>query len=627
MHAGASSSGSSPATARCTIDTGILVSIPQTVADNTYRVFGRVNFNAGVLRVDYEQDSGLTEITTDPADTREDRKMASVAFGSSGEAARTLTGASELNESSASVNLPIGPVAAVASVSFAAANKCAAANATGTDVPGLDHRVLQTGNMGAGSSACKTTLRTGPNGTHSHFELKILNAATPPRGVVSGQVVAVVATLVRGEDSRGATATFASCPTRDGNTGQSCTPNLQATGDDAFTTGSSFFTVQAPSTPGSATLRIQVLPRAGGTETREIPLKFTGPATSIELPEEAPSTIVNRNTDAATPTDATTVAKGTDSIVLKIIPKDANGNEVGQTGAYTYELTGPNSRRVALGGANPKITVGPGPTPSTGDGMDDTTVNQVMIDVTASAADPLMTGEYTLVVKRAARNLSATTQFTVVGPPGPPGDNLDVVKSDDCTNGRSSQAEVGCTFDVTATVTDADGNNVADGTDVLFNARNTDGTSGQYLILGGSGADSSRTTVKTKAGVATAAVTTVGNGEVLIVATTSDGTPAGAVSGTVIVDTTTAASGVGAESNVLACLSKVEVGEYSTYICTPTLTADALFSVLRNRGADAIYLRSVGTWVRYATDASGTPLPGSADNFTAVKYDTLFIGG
>ena len=49
--------------------------------------------------------------------------------------------------------------------------------------------------------------------------------------------------------------------------------------------------------------------------------------------------------------------------------------------------------------------------------------------------------------------------------------------------------------------------------------------------------------------------------------------------------------------------------------------------MLRNRGADALYLRSVGTWVRYATDAAGGPIPGSTNNFTIRQYDTLFIGG
>ena len=611
--AGASSSGSSPATARCTIDTGILVSIPQTVADNTYTIRGRVNFDAGELRVDYEQDSGLTEITTDPADTRADRKMASDAFGSSGAAARTLTGASELNNSSASVNLPIGPVAAVDSVSFLPANKCI--GATGPNKGLDDDAVPETSD----TTTCAKTLRTS-GARYSHFELKILNSAN--RGVVKGQIAAVVATLVRGADSSGTTAIFAACP--GGSSGsQTCNPNVK---DAGFNTASSIFTVQAPPTPGSATLRIQVLPTAGGTQEPEPhTLTFTGPATSIELPEEVSTTIVNRDTDAA---DAKLddLAKGTDSVVLAVIPKDANGNTVAQPGEFQFELTGPDSRRVSAGTVDNRgssgIIVDQGPTPSTAD-TDVATPGQVLIDVTAPATKPLMTGEYTLVVKRPARNLRDTITFTVVGPAGPPGDNLDVVMGDECTNGRSSLAEVGCTFDITATVTDSDGNNVADGTDIAFSATNTDGTNAQNLILSGSGADSTRTTVKTKAGVATVSATTVGNGEILIVATAEGGS----VSGSTIADTTAAASGVGAESNVLACLSKVEVGEYSTYICDATLTADALFSVLRNRGADAIYLRSVGTWVRYATDASGTPLPGSADNFTAVKYDTLFIGG
>lgn len=602
--AAGSSNGSSPATARCTVDTGIMVSIPQTVADNTYTIRGRVMFGTGVLVVDYMQQD-------DDGSDRTDRSLASEAFGSAGVAARTRTGNDELNEASASVSLPIGPVASVASVTLAAANKCANAdNDLGIET-GLDTGNLTgtTNTTGRGNTACKTTLRT-QGGTHSHFELKVLNSAN--RGVVGGQVVATVGTLVR---KTGGSATFDSCAGDHSVNSASCTPRLTSN-----QTGSSFFTVKAPTTPGTATLRIQVVPRAGGTETREIELIFTGPATSIEL-SDVPSTIINRNTDAD---DAglEDLAKGTDSIVLAITPKDADGNVVAQGRTYTYELTGPDSRRVSFdkpdGTGNNKIIVGEGPTARAGDG-DDPDTNQVLIDVKTSASAPLMTGEYTLKVSRTSRNLSATTTFRVVGPAG----NLALSLGDECTNGRASLAEVGCTFDITATITDADGNNVADGTDVALSATNTDGTNAQNLILSGSGSDSTRTTLKTKAGAATGTATVVGNGEVLIVATASGGT----VSDSQIADTTAAASGAGAESNVLACLSKVEVGEYSTYICDATLTADALFSVLRNRGADAIYLRSVGSWVRYATNAAGAPLPGSADNFTAVKYDTLFIGG
>ena len=610
--AGASSSGSSPATATCSIDTGIMVSIPQTVADATYIIRGRVNFSSGSLVVNYEQADG-----TDDANGNPNRSMASAAFpGTADVADRTFssTDPAELNNASASVNLPIGPVAAVSSVAFAPASKCADAGdppETGLDTRRLSGTVDDPGGIGsgtgAGTTACKTTLRTA-GGNHSHFELKIRNSAN--RGVVPGQVIAVLGTLVR---ETGGSATFAACGGEAADSA-SCTPDL----DSNTKTASSFFTVKAPSTPGTATLRVQVVPRAGETVTREIPLIFTGPATSIEL-SDVPSTILNRNVDAAD-ADVTDRAKGTDSIVLAITPKDADDNTVAQPGGYTYELTGPDSRRVVLSGSA-KIAVEPGPTPSTSDPSTKTSVNQVLIDVTsaATAAAPLMTGEYTLKVSRTARNLSATTTFRVVGPAG----NLALSLGDECTNGRASLAEVGCTFDITATITDADGNNVADGTDVALSATNTDGTNAQNLILSGSGSDSTRTTLKTKAGAATGMATVVGNGEVLIVATASGGT----VSDSQIADTTAAASGAGAESNVLACLSKVEVGEYSTYICDATLTADALFSVLRNRGADAIYLRSVGSWVRYATNAAGAPLPGSADNFTAVKYDTLFIGG
>ena len=592
------SSGSSPATASCTINTGIRISIPQNVPDNTYTISGSVQFEEGELTVDYEQADGPAE-----ADGRSDASEAYTATAAVNARKRTHT--TGLDEGRVSVSLPIGPVAAVANVSLAPANACmGSAPNKGLDTDATPET--------SEATTCATTLRTS-GAEYSHFDLRILNAATPPRGVVSGQVIAVVGTLVR---ETGGNATFATCANLKGLNSSSCTPTLAS--DE---TARSTFTVKSPSTPGTGTLRIQVVPRAGGTETREIPLIFTGPATSIEL-SDVPSTVLNRNVDDAD-AELDDLAKGTDSIVLAITPKDADGNVVGQSGTYSYELTGPDSRRVLAGKVANRgssgIVVDEGPTPSTSDTANTPSNNQVLIDVTAAASKPLMTGEYTLTVKRTARNLSATTTFRVVGPAG----NLELGLGDACTNGRDSLAEVGCTFEVTATVTDADGNNVADGTEVALSATNTDGSNAQNLILSGAGADSTRTSLKTAAGKAVGTATVVGNGEVLLVATASGG----AVSDSQIADTTASASAVGAESNVLACLSKVEVGEYSTYICDATLTADALFSVLRNRGADAIYLRGAGSWVRYATDAAGTPLPGSGDNFTAVRYDTLFIGG
>ena len=584
----AKSTGSSPAVATCTIDTGIDVSIPAVLEDKTYTISGRVRL-ADADGTDDDVTANWTDDTG--ADANEDS-------GRSRGANSDKLAATERNNASASVSFDIGVQASIADVNLTENTICNDLGVVDTDANT--------------NKACKTTIPT----THkTQFKLDILNAARPqPQGVVHGQIAAIVATLVRVGEG-GGTATFGSCPgVTDYRPAASCSPVV--TRAAGYLTRGQVYEVQAPRTPGAATLRIQVLAAAGGSMEEVKNLVFVGPAKTITLSDPV-STVLNRNSDAADADGASVGAslanrsKGTDSITLSLSAVDARDNPASHpTQNYTYEITGPDGRRI---NDATKITIEAGQKATSGMDAQVTSKGKVLIDVTAPASAPLATGMYTATVKRTAQSLSATKMFRVVGPAASDGLSLEV--------GDASPA-IGSSVAISATVNDADGNPVPDGTSVTFTASNADGTNNDLVILPG-GSDNKTGSATTDDGKATINGTVVGNGVVILIATTPTGT--GTASDTGEIDTSSDAQSISATPT--SCLSKTDVGDYTTWTCGTTGNADAVFSVLRNRGADALYLRSVGRWVRYATDAAGGPIPGSTNNFTIRQYDTLFIGG
>ena len=610
-----SSTGSSPAVTTCTIDTGIDVSIPAEIDDKTYTISGKVQL---------VKDSGDTATDAVTATWVDDKgPAASPATGR----VRNSTGSTdaladgERTNSSASTSFTIGVQPSITAVNLKPSNVCDATGKVGAaSLPATDR-----------NKACKDTI---PVSHETEYTLDIVNAAG--QGVVRGQIAAIVATLVRTGEGTG-TATFSDCPgigdtaspndlgANDGRA--SCSPSTAAAPNDtpatvaaAYKTKGETFRIKAPSTPGAATLNIQVLAAAGGSfNATPRNLVFVGPPKTITLSDPT-STVLNREAD---PSDANTTladrSKGTDSITLTLSAEDARGNPAAHpTQGYSYELTykveGPDGREMSrLLNDNTKITIGAGQKATSGNDANEPSPGKVLIDVTAPATSPLTPGEYTVTVKRTAQSLTASKTFRVVGPAA----SLDLEKGD-------VSAAIGSSVAISATVNDADGNPVPHGTSVTFTASNADGSNNDLVILPG-GPDN-KTGVATTAGItgkATLNGTVVGNGIVILIATTQGAT--GTVSDTDDLDTSSDAQAISATPT--SCLSKTDVGDYTTWTCAQTGNADAVFSVLRNRGADALYLRSVGRWVRYATDAAGGPIPGSTSNFTIRQYDTLFIGG
>lgn len=572
---GTDSSGSTPATATCVIETGVLVVIPSGTPDGSYRISGNVEFT-GTATVSFE------DADADTAD----------------ETATVGNAANNVLPTAVSTNIVLGPVASVNSVAFAPAT-------TGCSAAG----VIASG----GDKACKTTI---PTNAESEFELKILNAATPPRGVLSAQLATVVVTLLRTGDA-GGSATLSQCGAVAAS-GSSCNPALTSPSSlGGQSTGSFKVRVKAPRTPGAATLRVLVVPKTGDSEERTQSLTFVGSASKYTLAEQT-GTVLNR---LAGDQQVAIKDSARNALDIGLSATDSRDQTVPVPTGLNYQVMGPDGKTAA------GITAAAGKKADGNDeGTDpDTDTSKVRIEVSDNAAPFLATGEYTLNIKQGTKTV-ATTTFTVAGPTAEGG--LTVEADTDAADA------VGAEVPITITAKDADGNNVADGTRVLITVSDIDTGSGNVLVL--SGANAAGAVYKTtKNGRATATAIVVGTARAVLTVDIvgTDGTDDGTVdddntdlslanahvvldlSGVDAVQTTSPTTG----------LTRTDLGQYASWMRSETTTAAALFNQLVRRGATAIHLFNGTNWVPYAT-VDGVRVPGALD-FTVKQGDTLFIGG
>lgn len=570
---GTDSSGSTPAEVRCVITTNILVVIPQSTADGTYRISGNVEF-AG----------GATVSFTDASGSKKTSLQRGAAHADRGTNSRVLPRA-------VSYNLVLGATPSIDSSKsgFAPANTCT--NGVRGDTPG--------------AKACATSF--GVN-AESEFELKIRNSAG--RGVLAGQLATVVLTLIR--DGEGGTPTFSMCG-EETRTGSSCNPTLSSS-----QTASYIVRVKAPRTPGAATLRALVVPKAGDQLNVPISLTFIGPADDSKYEiTEATSTVLNR--DAGDDDADTTKDTARHIITLGLTTADSRDQSVPVPAGLVYEVMDPKGKKVAHDTI--EATAGyKADTDADTDTNPDPDTSKVRIEVKDDAAPFQTTGEYTVNVKRGAKTVASTT-FTVVGPTASP-DGLTV------TADTSDATTVGTEVPITISAVDADDNNVADGTPIEISVSDVDAGSGNVLVLSGANADG---TVRktTKNGRISANAIVVGAGRAVLTATvvgTDDdeaGTDLSQASAHEVLNLEAIAAV--ASASPTDDLSRTDLGQYTSWMGSETTTAAALFNQLARRGATALYLFNGSEWIQYAT-VGGQRIPGALD-FTVKVGDTLFIGG
>ena len=312
---------------------------------------------------------------------------------------------------------------------------------------------------------------------------------------------------------------------------------------------------------------------SGIARTEPVMLTFTGAAASAMV-EDGTTTLRNVNVD------------GDHSITLMVSAEDKSGNTA-QPPIVVPSIANPDGVAVA------STTISASAPTQGADGLWRITVANVSGD---SAATALKTGEYTLKLK--SGSVEDTAAFTVVGK----ADSVELMADD------NAPSSVGQAITVTATVTDADGNPVADGTVVTFTSRDTTADDDSVLVF----TSSSGTT---KGGEAQAMLVAVGPGSSVVTATAD-----GKVAVAVITSSAGAADPVAEEASV-SCLSNLS--GFSTWSCGAESSASEIFGLVSDRDATALHLWNGSAWVRYSV-VEGTVVPGSSD-FMVTQYDTLYI--
>jgi len=352
--------------------------------------------------------------------------------------------------------------------------------------------------------------------------------------------------------------------------------------------------LSAPETPGTAVVSAIVV--AGGKvfTPDSITIAFYGPADSLAL-GDASGTVLAHNTgddqesDYDADEDPDKGMDARDQITFAVDAADKNGNAV-RTPALSVKITDPDGVTVS----NTKYETS----------QSGALNNKLHLDVDTAATAALASGAYTLKVTAGA--LSDSGDFTVVGA----SDSLALDVS------TMAPSEVGEQITVTATVTDAGGNAVADGTTVTFTSPDKTGDTDAVIVA------ITSATPATKGGDATVTYVVVGDGSTVITSTVSDdATPT--VNVAVIVSSAGAVADPEPEPEVvtLACLS--ETSGFSVYGCSTGSSASELFALVSGRGATAIHLWNGSSWVRYSV-VDGTTVPGSSD-FTVADDDILYI--
>ena len=353
--------------------------------------------------------------------------------------------------------------------------------------------------------------------------------------------------------------------------------------------------VVSKSTPGTVDVTATVIGASGVATTETITLTFSGnPEThAVAAPADAlaqendvfqPAVkAVAANADATPPVvgvEAKDAVEG--GLKFEVTGSDEAGNQSALTTAQiTARVLDADDKNVSS-----KFSI-------TEDIKENT--NGVVVIRVGTGSEKLDAGTYTLETKLTGKD-TQETEFAVSG------GAADVALA---VSVNPDPLELGSLIDVTATVTDANGTAVADGTLVDF-------ATGGSLTLDEVG---SIVNVKTDDGVAKARfIVSKGDGLATIIA------DAGTATGVTTVSLAAAGAMADEEASV-ACLSNLN--GFATWSCGVESSASEIFGLVSGRGATAIHLWNGSAWVRYSV-VDGTMVPGSSD-FMVAENDILYI--
>ena len=399
-------------------------------------------------------------------------------------------------------------------------------------------------------------------GESTNLSLSILNENGG--GAKQGAVSVVILTTNKGNISTGAAY---GCATA----GKTCTIQGGASGNlNAMNSGNIGITLEFPSsgeTAGVATVEARVI---AGSETfeRSQDVTFVGAADSL-VATAARSVMLNVNAGD----DGDTDRDARDVIVFNVAARDSDDNSASLPSVRVRRITGPDGKTVA--DARIGRTIGDAARP---DGS-----WNITLDSKGTAQQPLAAGDYTVAVTGASKSVNYT--FTVVG------------AADSVTLSEiPADLQPGARVDITATVADADGNAVVDGTAVTITA-STIGSGTTLVAVGG-------TDTTTKDGEASVTFLVTGFGS-FYVSATADG-KSDVAQGSI---TAMAAEEDAAPASPSEGLSARNPG-YTTWASDTPQQASAVLGDLA--GFRSILLAQGTEWLRYGI-VDGRPIPGSFD--------------
>ncbi len=339
-----------------------------------------------------------------------------------------------------------------------------------------------------------------------------------------------------------------------------------------------------PNKSGRSEVRVSVLAIDGETFTPPaLNVSFAGEAASLAISEPA-SGLLRATTDADDDRDV---------LKLTVSAADAAGNNV----ALPYRAP----RAVVRGPDGKVVTSGISVVwTEDGDDADDAhdrfTRNtadavEATIRVTATTESPLKLGVYTLELRTAGQ--TATQQFTVVG-------GTDSVALSEPTG----ELRVNGTISLTATLRDAEGNPVPDGTPVAWAERST----GQSAVLVLLNADAATTS-----GAATATFLAVSPGSAVVSAESGEAREVALLS---IAAAAPAGPEAEREPQLGESLSTQGAPGLATWLGASATSASALLDALS--GISSIQLWSIDRWLRYS---------GGDDDFAIQPGAILWLSG
>ena len=347
--------------------------------------------------------------------------------------------------------------------------------------------------------------------------------------------------------------------------------------------------------PGVAHVQALVVSAQGATfETEPIAVTFSGPPAALAISQ--PPTALLGYAPAAAEDDEDDDLRNTATLVVSATDKADNRASV-PSGRYTAKLTGPDGKAVALTGTSRQVAV---EWPLREDAADETSTlllsggnPQARVTVQAAAAAPLATGEYTLELSAGSgtAKLTATQTFSVTG--GAAEVALSVDPAGDLAEGASVA--------IAATVSDASGAPVPDGTVVTFSERGTSVNVALVLL--------SSSKQRTRDGQAAVTLRAVGIGGAYVTAEADN------VSG---VQSLTVAAPVIPET-----VTSTRVDAFTVWAGLQPTTAAELLATLE--GVARVRKWTGSEWISYSAP-DGSPTADSVD-FAVARGDVLWLAG